>query len=97
MTTADPGTKPKACFDSRPPECVEQFNRIEKKIDFLTTLMTGNDNPGVGVIVRLDRLEQRWKLTTWVLGLMATAVTIGAVRWIMSIAEHVSETGGPVQ
>jgi hypothetical protein len=39
--------------------------RLEKKIDSVIALLTGNDRPELGVIVRLDRLEQNEKRRNW--------------------------------
>lgn len=36
------------------------FERLEKKLDSVLMLLTGNGTPEKGVIVRLDRLEQ-WR------------------------------------
>ena len=88
--TASPIEDVKRCFDSRPPECVEQFDRIEKKVDELKGLLTGNKNPGVGYIVRIDRLEQRAKAFSWILGILGTAVVVGIVRWLFTAVNHFS-------
>lgn len=56
----------------------EQVDRIEKKIDKLDNLLTGNGEPHKGIVVRLDRVEQREESRnkwTWiVLGASITAL-----------------------
>ncbi|MHA1962055.1 MAG: hypothetical protein ACW99U_17760 [Candidatus Thorarchaeota archaeon] len=88
--------KPMVCVDSRPPECVAQFNRIENKIDALTQLMTGNKNPGVGVIVRMDRLEQKAAGHKWALRAIGTAIITVIVGIVIAAVIHFSNTGGTV-
>jgi hypothetical protein len=75
------------CFDSRPPECVKQFDRIEKKIDDLTRHMTGNRNPREGMIVRVDRLEQRsdsLKRSTTAIGAAVVTAFIGLIITVIT-------------
>ncbi len=38
----------------------EEHIRIERKLDTVILLLTGNGNPEHGIVVRLDRLEQ-WR------------------------------------
>lgn len=42
-----------------------QLDRIEKTVTRLDKFITGGDEPGEGIIVRLDRVEQREKQRTW--------------------------------
>jgi hypothetical protein len=36
----------------------QDFERLEKKVDGIAALLSGNGNPASGIIVRLDRMEQ---------------------------------------
>lgn len=74
--------------DTLPSRCVEhvyQLQRMEGKLDKLCELLTGNGNPQRGVILRLDRLEQRAQGKVWVertvLGaIIAAACTVIIVK-----------------
>ena len=83
------GTRP--CVDVRPPECVEQFNRIEHKIDQLTQHLTGNGRPDRGVIVRLDRLEQRSARLVWVSRAVVTTIISTGVALLLTLVYHLAE------
>jgi hypothetical protein len=76
--------------DNRPVACLMQLDRMEKKLDELHKLMTGNSEPHKGVIVRMDRLEQRSRATLWfvnvVLGALITAVVAGTVAAILALS-----------
>jgi hypothetical protein len=37
---------------------LSDFERLEKKVDGIAALLSGNGNPASGIIVRLDRMEQ---------------------------------------
>lgn len=37
---------------------VDDFKRLENKIDLVLTILNGNGNPASGLIVRFDRVEQ---------------------------------------
>lgn len=43
-------------MEGTPPNDIE---RIEAKIDKVLVLLTGNGNPASGLVVRVDRIEQR--------------------------------------
>lgn len=48
--------------------------------------VTGNGNPESGMILRLDRMEQRAKLTGWALGVCATAAAGSLAMAIVMLA-----------
>lgn len=56
----------------------EQLDRIEQDIRTLTTILTGNGDPGRGLVVRVDRLEQTEKSRVWWLRAVA-GVALGAM------------------
>ncbi len=65
-----------------------QLDRIERKLDTLCKIITGNDNPGEGLVVRFDRVEQaqkrvRWYIRTIVAALVA-AILFGIVAGIVA-------------
>lgn len=85
MTDAKDKESPRGCGYPLPQECIEHFERVEAKLDFLTGLLTGNRSPGEGLLIRVDRMEQRWKLTTWVLGVVVGAVVLNLVRTVFVV------------
>lgn len=56
--------------------------RIEGKLDQLHVLLTGNSKPHTGVIVRLDRLEQRAGRSAWVSRSLVGALISAAVSLV---------------
>lgn len=64
----------------------DQLTRIEKKIDRLDQLITGGDSPNSGIIVRVDRIEQREARRDWwtktAMGAACAACVGTAWKWI---------------
>lgn len=64
-------------------EVPTQLDKIERKLDTLCRLLTGNDHPEEGLIVRFDRVEQAQKRVRWFLrsftGAIIAAVIGGAI------------------
>lgn len=56
----------------------EKLHRLVEQVEELNHHLTGDGNPGKGIIVRLDRLEQRWKLVAFLQGAVVSSI-IGAV------------------
>jgi hypothetical protein len=65
----------------------EKLEELCEKIDRLDQQVTGGDEPGRGLIIRLDRLEQaRASTDKWIAIIAAAAATgfvsgIGAIVW----------------
>jgi hypothetical protein len=58
-------------FDKR------QLEQIAEDVAAIKILLTGNGHPETGVIVRLDRVEQREKSRTWMIHTaLATTITL---------------------
>lgn len=60
----------------------ETLTRMESKIDRLDRHITGASEPGTGLIVRVDRIEQRNKLTAWLAGTALGAALSAIAAWI---------------
>lgn len=52
----------------------ERLNSMDEKLDKLVHAMEGNGRPGL--LIRVDRVEQRWKIVSWVLGVVVGTVLI---------------------
>jgi hypothetical protein len=52
----------------------EQCALINKKLDTLHEILTGNGTPSKGVIVRLDRVEQKTNAASWFIGVVIVAL-----------------------
>ena len=57
--------------------------RVERKLDFLCTLLTGNGDPQKGLVVRVDRLEQAEKRRKWWVGTAVGAAIVAVVNAVM--------------
>lgn len=55
---------------------VTQLDRIEEAVRMLNHHITGNGNPSDGLLMRVDRIEQRGLIFVWVLATVST-VAIG--------------------
>ena len=64
-------------------ETETQLGRIERKLDTLCKILTGNSNPSVGLVVRFDRVEQAQKRVRWLLRSMTGAIIAAAVGGII--------------
>lgn len=61
-------------------ETETQLGRIERKLNTLCRLLTGNDHPEEGLIVRFDRVEQTQKRVRWFLrSITGTLIAIAAL------------------
>lgn len=65
-----------------------EFKGVTEKLDTLSDLITGNGEPAKGVVVRLDRVEQRMRRALWAVKALFVAAagaicTFGA-DWILS-------------
>ena len=89
---SDP-TQVKSCFDSRPPECVKQFDRVEERLEKIIKLLIGNSNPSRGITVRLDRLEQSALGHKWALRAIGTAVITVFAGIVIAAVIHFSNGG----
>lgn len=63
-----------------------QLDRIESKIDRLDHLITGGDSPNSGIIVRVDRIEQREVRRDWWTKTAMGAATVACIgtawKWL---------------
>jgi hypothetical protein len=65
---------------------MSQLDNIEKKVDrCLHAICGSDDDPSTGFIVRVDRLEQRWKIVLAVLTAMLTCVVGLVCKAIASV------------
>ncbi len=60
-----------------------QLDKIERKLDTLCKILTGNSNPSVGLVVRFDRVEQTQKRVRWILRSITGAIVVAAVAGII--------------
>lgn len=64
----------------------EQLDRIEGKVDRALRLLDGGDEPERGLIVRMDRIEQRHrtiaKITSTALGAWVVLAATAAWAWL---------------
>ncbi len=60
-----------------------QLDKIERKLDTLCKILTGNSNPSVGLVVRFDRVEQTQKRVRWMLRSITGAIVAAAVAGII--------------
>ncbi len=77
---------PEPVPDTLPARCVAhvyQLQRMEGKLDKLCELLTGNGDPQRGVVLRLDRLEQRAKGKVWAERTVLGALIAGACAVIV--------------
>ena len=74
-------------------QCADHFVRLEAKIDLLTSLLTGNSTPGCGIIVRMDRLEQKDARATWVYRAIMGAMFAGFSALLVAILVHLKNNG----
>jgi len=56
----------------------ERLTVMDEKLDKLIHAVEGNGKPGL--LIRVDRVEQRWKLVAWVLGVVGAAVLVQLVE-----------------
>ena len=75
-------------------QCAAHFVRLEAKIDLLTSLLTGNSKPGCGIVVRMDRLEQKDARSTWVYRAVLGAMITGLGALMVSMFIHLKSNGG---
>ncbi len=60
-----------------------QLDKIERKLDTVCKILTGNSNPSVGLVVRFDRVEQTQKRVRWILRSMTGAAIAAAIAGII--------------
>ena len=65
-------------------ETETQLGRIERKLDTLCKILTGNSNPSVGLVVRFDRVEQAQKRVRWVFRSIVGALVIAGIAGIVA-------------
>lgn len=53
---------------------------VSERLEDLEVLMTGNGSPEKGVVLRLDRIEQRLRLLYWIGGIVATHLMLSILR-----------------
>lgn len=58
-----------------------QLDRIETDVRLIKVWLTGNGNPSKGLIVRVDRIEQRFLIV----GFVVIPAISGIVSWIVSV------------
>ena len=62
--------------------------RIEVKLEKVYVLLTGDGNPHKGIVVRLDRLEQRARrmamIQTTVITTIVAVVVSGFMTWMLT-------------
>lgn len=63
-------------------ECCRRFDALFRKFELVDEAIRGNGKPGI--IVRLDRLEQRAKWYTHAAWMLAGAVVTAAIGWVAS-------------
>ncbi len=66
-------------------EVREYLERIERKVDRLEGHLTGNDDPEKGIIVRLDRLEQRQASQVKAFWAVVSAFTVAVASFVFRI------------
>jgi len=62
----------------------EQLNRIESKMDYCVSLLTGDKLPENGLVLKVDRLVQNDQRRTW---LARTAIGASIAALITSIGK----------
>lgn len=67
-----------------------QLQEINRKLDLVTKLLTGNGDPSTGYIVRIDRLEQRDKRRDKWQWIVVGAVTVLIVTEVAGRAGFIS-------
>lgn len=67
-------------------ETETQLGRIERKLDTVCKILTGNSNPSVGLVVRFDRVEQTQKRVRWILRSITGAFIAAAIAGIIIAA-----------
>lgn len=74
-------------FDSLHEDMNERFDKTEQLMKDLVTPITawmhGNGSPGAKI--RIDRMEQQWKVAIWCIALLITTMA-GIVGWIVKTA-----------
>lgn len=65
-------------------EEVTQLDKIEQKLDTLCKILTGNANPGEGLIVRFDRVEQSQKRVRWFLRSIVGALVVAGIAAVVA-------------
>jgi hypothetical protein len=63
--------------------CKEQFGLLNKKLDAIDASVRGNG--GLGLIVRLDRLEQRHKTMKWMVGFLLLAAGAFGAEFLVKV------------
>lgn len=56
----------------------ERLTVMDEKLDKLIHSVEGNGRPGL--LIRVDRVEQKWKIVVWVLGVVGAAVLVQLVE-----------------
>ena len=56
-------------------------NELKKAIEEIKLILTGNGDPQKGLVVRVDRLEQRSKL----LGYISGSILGGLIAWLVGV------------
>ena len=59
-------------------------HRIEAKLDKIHVLLMGDGNPHKGMVVRLDRLEQRARRSVVVQSVVVTSIVAAIVAAVMA-------------
>jgi len=59
----------------------ERLKVMDEKLDKLIHSVEGNGRPGL--IIRVDRVEQRWKVIAWVLAVVGGTVLVEIVQRIL--------------
>lgn len=63
----------------------DEYAQVNKKLDTITEILTGNGDPQKGVILRLDRVEQSTAAAKWFIGVVIVALVglfIGQINLI---------------
>jgi hypothetical protein len=69
----------------------EKLKAIDSKLNLLVSWMTGNEKPHMGLIVRVDRLEQQNKRQAFWMGIIGTAAAGGIA---LEVLKRIGFIGG---
>lgn len=75
---ADRRKYPAHCYD----EVLAKIEGVSEQVKYVRHLLEGNGDPGKGMIVRVDRLEQREEGRTWHLRALWVAVLGALAKWL---------------
>lgn len=59
----------------------ERLNGMDQKLDKVIHAIEGNGKPGL--IIRVDRVEQRWKAIAWVLAIVGGTVIVELIQKVL--------------